>query len=348
MDMTRMILKNPRLAKYLPAFLASYEDILGRYFKNETVLSMMGYQSLYFGLPPALVPGAYAMLPYTEHTGIYYPEGGMIAVPLALQRCGERLGMKVKVNTAVDKVLIRGRRAVGVRLEDGSEISARLVVSNINAKTLYLKMVGEEHLPPMVAAGVKSYQNSLACAMIYLGLNYEPPLEAHHSTVAISPKKLNRYWWEHQEKGVLPTNSFGLICWSTHSDPSLAPKGKHVLNIIPEGFYHLKNTNWDAEKPQFIERVLGNFDKIIPGLEDHIEVMDMATPLDYERQLRLPEGAIYCLRQDLPHENVFRPAARSKAIDGLYLTGASTNPGGGVPSVIASGVIAANLIDRYN
>ena len=76
------------------------------------------------------------------------------------------------------------------------------------------------------------------------------------------------------------------------------------------------------------------------------KVLDCATPLDFERRLLLPEGAIYALQQDLPAQAMFRPSAKSKSIQGPYLTGSSTHPGGGVPSVIGSGVTAAKLIEQ--
>ncbi len=74
---------------------------------------------------------------------------------------------------------------------------------------------------------------------------------------------------------------------------------------------------------------------------------DCVTPLDFERKLLLPEGAIYSFQQDLPAQAVFRPSAKSKVISGLYLAGSSTHPGGGVPTTIASGMIASNLISKY-
>jgi phytoene desaturase len=347
-DMAYLVKKNPRFLKFLPVFLSSYQDILEKYFKNQTVLATMGYQSLYFGFPPALVPGPYAMVPYTEHVGIYYPRGGMIKIPEALKRCGERDGMEVRLNSRVSKVLVRNQRVCGVVLADGTEISCKIVVSDINAKTLYLGMIGADYLPGMVVKGLKSYAYSKAVPMMYVGLDYTPPLEAHHSIIAITPDEVNTYWWENVEKGVLPQEMFGLICWPSQTDPSLAPAGKHVLNIIPEGFYHLEGMNWDDEKPRFIERTIDQLSaRAIPGLKDHITTIDCATPLDYERRLLLPEGAIYCLQQDLTAQAVFRPAARSKSIAGLYLAGASTHPGGGVPTTIASGMIASRLIERY-
>lgn len=347
-DMLKLVKKDPRFLKFLPVFLSSYQDVLKRFFKSEKVLQTMAYQSLYFGLPPAIVPGPYAMVPYTEHVGVYYPRGGMIKIPAAFQRLGEKYGMELRLNSRVAKVMVKGGRIQGVRLADGSEITSKVVVANINARTLYLDMIGEEYLTPLAARGIKSYRYSKAVPMIYVGLDAAPALEAHHSVIAVSPDEVNRYWWQHVERGRLPDETFGLICWPTFSDPSLAPKNCHVLNLIPEGFYRLSGSNWDAEKPRFIEKSLDDLSKrAIPGLKEHVKIVECTTPLDYERRLLLPEGAIYALQQDLPAMAVFRPSAKSKMVDGLYLSGATTHPGGGVPTTIASGVIASRLIERY-
>ena len=85
----------------------------------------------------------------------------------------------------------------------------------------------------------------------------------------------------------------------------------------------------------------------MPDLADHVITADMATPLDYERRLGLPDGAIYGLQQDITAQAVFRPASKSKCIEGLYLAGASTHPGGGVPTTIGSGIIASELIAKH-
>jgi phytoene desaturase len=346
-DMANLVKKNPRFLKFLPVFLSSYQDILEKYFKNEKVLKTMAYQALYFGLPPSLVPGPYAMVPYSEHVGVYYPRGGMIRIPEALQRVGEHLGMELHKKTCVSRILLADGRAIGVQLADGTEITADVVVSDINAKTLYLDLIGEENLPAPVVRGIKSYNLSISVPMIYLGLDASPELEAHHSVIAVSPEDVNRYYYDQILPGHLNEENFGLICWPTHTDKSLAPKGKHVLNLIPQGFYHLEDTDWDTEKPRFIERTIESLSKTaIPGLKEHVVVAECASPLDFERQLLLPEGAIYCLQQDLAAQAVFRPATRSKSIEGLYLVGSSTHPGGGVPSVIASGYIAAGIIEK--
>jgi len=232
-----------------------------------------------------------------------------------------------------------------VEKSDGSILTAPEADANVNARTLYLDLIGEEKLPPMVRSGVKSFQPSLTAPMVFLGLDYRPPLDAHHTIIPLSVKEMNDAWWNHYNFDKIPPQQFGLICWPTHTDPSLAPEGHHVLNLILMGPYHLEGTTWDEEKPRFIQNTIDFLSKFcLPGLKEHVKVADMCTPLDYERRLLLPNGAIYGLQEDLTAQAVFRPAGKSKSFTGLYLTGASTHPGGGVPTSMASGWIAAKSI----
>ena len=144
----------------------------------------------------------------------------------------------------------------GVQLTDGTVITANIVVSDINAKTLYLKMIGEEHMLPMAAKGMKSYNYSISVPMVYVGLDYEPPLDAHHSIIAQSPEDVNRQYFDYIKAGKLAQKTSALFAGPLIQIRTLAPKEKHILNIIPEGGYYLKDTTWDEEKPAFIERTI--------------------------------------------------------------------------------------------
>jgi phytoene desaturase len=348
-DMFKMFVDTPKMLQYPSLFTGSYQAALKKFFKDPRIMESISFQAFYAGLPPELLPGLFAVIPYSEHEGIYYSKGGMIAIPAAMQRVGEKLGMTVKLNTLVKKVLIKDRRATGVKLADGTEITANIIVSDINAKKLYLELIGEELLSGMVRTGVKSYECSMSTPTIYLGVDYTPPLESHHTLATIPVEEMNNYWWDEYEQGRYPDKQWGIISWTTHSDPGLAPAGHNVIILtLAPGAYKLEGTTWDKEKRGLMERIIKYYSKTyVPGLEEHIKVAEFSTPVDYERRLLTPEGAIYALRQDVPHSTVFRPAAKSKSFKGLYLVGASTHPGGGVPVVTASAMNAADLIAKY-
>ncbi len=347
-DFMNAFKKIPVLSKFNKFFFMTYNDVLNKYFKNPKVKQSMAYQSFYCGHSPEQAVGLFAIIPYMEHKGIYYPKGGMIKIPQALQRLGEQAGMEVRVNAEVAQVMVdENRRASGVVLKNGEKISAKVVISNINARKLYLDLVGEEHLSSTVRRGIKSYHLSKSTPYICLGVDYDPPLDAHHTLVTRDVDEINTFWWEKYRKGYLPTpqEQFGLICCPTKTDPSIAPKGHHIVALDFQGPSKLAGQSWDDVRQEFSEQLVEYLsEKIIPGLKDHVKNMTISTPLDFERRLKNPGGAFYCFQQDLSAQTVFRPASKSKSIKGLYLTGASTHPGGGVPTVMASGAIAANQI----
>lgn len=343
-ELVGVLRKRPALVKYLPTFFTSYQAVLGRYFSDRTQQAL-AFQALTLGLPPALLPGIYSFLPYGELRSPHYPRGGMIQIPRTLQRLGERHGMRVQLGARVTKVLVERRRAIGVQLADGTEIRSDVVVSNINAKTLYQNLIGYEHLPWLVHRGVRSYRYDNACPMVYLGVDYVPPLTAHHTFIAPTLPEING-WWRGRAQRPIPQQQFGMIDWPTFSDPALAPEGKHVLSVTVVGTY--QGVDWDRHKTRFVDDVVTYLSReLVPGLADHVTVAACATPIDFERRIGLAEGGLHGITQDAAHTTVFRPSNKSKSIDGLYLAGSSTHPGGGVPTVIASGAIAANLIERH-
>jgi phytoene desaturase len=250
----------------------------------------------------------------------------MVAIPAAFHRVGEKLGMTTRFNTLVKKVMVKDRRAIGVVLADGSEITSDLVISDINAKTLYLNLIGEEHLSSMVRTGVKSYEYSMSTPTIYLGVDYDPPLESHHTLATIPMEEMNKYWWDEYEQGHYPAQQWGIISCTTRSDPGLAPKGHNIIILtMGPGPYKLDGTTWEAEKKGLMQKIIRYYsEKYIPGLEEHVRVAEFSTPADFEKRLLSPR-ADYALRQDVPTPICFRPALESKSIKAL--SGASTTGG---------------------
>jgi len=167
-DLLRILRRRPRMVRYLPSFLTSYQALLARHF-TDRAQQCFAFQALTMGLPPELLPGIYAFLPYGQLQGPWYPRGGMIRIPKALQRVGERHGMTLQLRTPVRKVLVERQRAIGVVLADGTEVRSDVVVSILNAKTLYQQLIGADHLPGIVRRGVRSYRYDNALPVVFLG-----------------------------------------------------------------------------------------------------------------------------------------------------------------------------------
>ena len=250
----------------------------------------------------------------------------------------------------MSRIIVENGRAAGVETADGERIDAKVVLSNASAIPTYLDLVGRQHLPERFARAVEGYTISIPAPMVYFGLSQKPDTIRCHFTVMVPPpEQLNAYWDEYYGGGLMPPIEdlpHGLICPSV-TDPELAPRGKFSLGLLSSGPYNLKHTTWDELKPGFIEEAVTYLDRrLLPGFSSTIQDRDMRTPLDFERELLLPEGAIYGLEMSVPNLGPFRPSWRSPVIRDLDLAGASTNPGGGVPLVMLSGINASACIAR--
>jgi len=347
-DMFGMFIKQPKLLKYRSLFSTSYQMVMDNYFKHPVIREILSFQGTFMGMPPALVPGVFSILPWNEHNDFYYSKGGLIAIPEAILRVSKKAGMEFRTEALVKKVIVKNKRACGVILSDGTEITAKVVVSDISAKALYTDLIGLEHLGPIARRGVKSLKNSPSALMFFLGLDAAPPLKSHHTILTATPEEFDLFFDQMLIEKRLPDRQAGLISWKTYSDPGLAPKGHHAIVMTLFGNYHLAGTDWDRIKDQLTEEYVDYFTRrYLPGMKDHVKVAMLGTPRDFERDLLAPEGGIYLLPNDMGHSAVFRPSAKSKGIEGLYLVGASTHPGGGVPTVICSAIIADELIKKH-
>lgn len=346
-DAIKVAFKTPAILNFASAFARSHQGVIRSFYKNPTMLQSAAFQSFFAGAPPELGSGIFGYIALSEHLGIYYPEGGMIALPNGIMEAGKKFGLEVEVNKKVDKILMEGDTATGVRLADGTEITARAVVSNINAKVTYLKLIGVDNLPAWAVKGISSYRQSMPCPMVYASLDKRPELEAHHTIVTSSLDRMNDIWNHYFLKGIIPEHAMSLVCWPTEADPSLAPPGKHIINFLcnaPAPYAPLGD-NWDNIKEWYKELAVTGLEKyVLPDVRDHIEYLEVSTPLDFERRLLHPEGGIYGLFSDITSLAMFRPRSRSKAVKNLYLSGSSAHLGGGIPTTVASGVVTGKYL----
>jgi len=345
---------NLKILKAIPAILGviftNQEKVNKKYFKDKKTLTIVSFENLFAGIPSNRINGIFAVMSYLAHEGYWYPEGGMGAIPEALARIARSNGTEIKMKSLVKKIIVENKRAVGVILEDGEQIPARVVISNASAIPTYLDLVGRENLPVRFAKAIEGYTLSIPAPMVYFGLKDKPPEVRCHFTVMVPPpEQLNAYWDEYYAEGLLPPiadTPHGLIAPSM-TFPDMAPPEKFSLGLLAAGPYRLKYHSWDDIKPAFIEESLAHLARTFsPKITSLVEAKDMRTPVDFERELLLPEGSIYGLEMSIPNMGPFRPSWRSPVIKNLYLTGASTNPGGGVPLVMLSGINASACLIR--
>jgi len=252
---------------------------------------------------------------------IFY-KGGALNFAKSLRKVIEKHGGKVLLKHKVDEILVENGEVRGVRVGE-KVFKSRIIVANINAKTTFLELVGEDKLSREFIEYIKSLKMSPSCFMVFLGVDMD--LSTYPTIIQNLDEK------------------YGIII-NSNADPTLAPEGKASLTILTLANYRdfpNKGTKEYLEKKKaFVNKLIKKAERIIPGLSKHIIVIDAATPKTFEEYTFMPEGAIYAFDQSIDTK---RPYFKTPIKD-LYLASASTFPGGGIEAVVISGIICANDI----
>jgi phytoene desaturase len=338
--------RSPSLAVDRSTILDSFETTLRSFFRSESILGALSHGSYSVGLPPALAPGYAAFLSYSEHQGSYYPRGGMKAIPEAMARAFEEDGGEIHLRSAVTEVLTEAGRAIGVRLADGREARCGVVVSDINAKVVYGRMLPRAAVPRWARLALRSLALSQSSCMLMLGIEGDEGFGAHNTLFSCGLEAMNRIWFEDYERGRPSRGGYLLASMPSKTDTSLAPAGHHVVHLHTLAPYALASgSTWDdirgAESDRMLDFLHHDF-----GVEvrDRIRYARLSTPLDLERDVGLYRGALYGIENGLLSTAMFRPRMRSPIVKGLYLAGSSVHLGGGIPVCIGSGMIVADLV----
>ncbi len=271
------------------------------------------------------------------------PKGGMGAVSQALARAATAAGATIRTAAPVARIAVREDRAAGVVLESGEELAAGTVISNADAKTTFLKLLGPEYLDTGFVRRVDHFRSRGVTAKLHLAVDRLPAFGGASPRalggrllVAPSADYVERAW-NHSKYLEWSAQPALEITLPTVHDPALAPAGRHVLSAIVQYAPFAPEGGWQAQKPLFLEAVLGVLEAHAPGLRDSILAAELSTPADLEREFRMSGGHWH--HGDLAFDQFYmvRPvpgaAQHSTPLAGLYLCGASCHPGGGVMGI---------------
>lgn len=284
--------------------------------------------------------------------------GGMGSITQALAASGRNHGVEIRTSAPVAHISVRDGRARGVVLEDGTELRARIVLSNADPKRTFLKMIDPNDLPEDFLFSVRAIKMQGPCAKVNMILAEEPrftgtspqatALERTFYTLVPSLEFAERCY-DIAKFGDIPEELWVDCVVSSNADDSLAPPGRHVLSCFVQYVpYHLREGNWDEKRELLGDRVVKKIAEYAPNIAASIIARQVLTPLDLERTYGLTEGNIF--HGDLRLEQLFfmRPvpgwSQYRTPIAGLYLCGAGAHPGGGVTG--APGRNAAHQVLR--
>src|SRR5271157_5130513 len=332
-------------------FTQSAAEFLDEWFESEQVKVTLATDGVIGANGGPRSPGtAYILLHHcmggvAGHRGLWgFVRGGMGAVAEAMAASARAAGATIRTNAPVAKVLVRGGRAYGVVLENGEEIEARAVASNLDPKLTFLRLLDERDLDPDFLAAIRHYRTEGTSCKINLALNGLPEFTAfpgapgphHRATMHICPSMdyVERAW-DDAKYGRPSERPLLELTLPTMYDPSLAPNGKHICGIFLQyAPYTLSEHTWDQLREPFADRAISLIEEYAPNIRSIIEHREILTPLDLERRFGLTGGHIFHGEMSLDQMFAMRPVAGCARyrtpVRGLFLCGAGTHPGGGV------------------
>ena len=185
----------PAMPTNLKMGLRNLDKCVREYFTDPYIQLMFGWENMYVGLPAHRCTALFSMITYMGRMGYYYPKGGMIAIPLALKRIAEDFGAEVRLNSEVERILIRDGKARGVRFAGGDTLTANAVISNTHSRVTYLNLVGEDNLPAWATRTVRRQPCSIPAPIFHMGLKEKmDSVKAHMSLVATPRRQFDGIW----------------------------------------------------------------------------------------------------------------------------------------------------------
>jgi phytoene desaturase len=321
--------------------LRRLDPLVRRFVTDDRLRRIFSFQAMYAGLAPQEALGIYAVIAYMDCVrGVYFPRGGMHALPAALAAAAADHGVDIRYGTDVSRIEVQGGRATGVVTSDGDRLRADVVVVNADLPMAYRTLLAPEHTPRRV----KHLSYSPSCALLHVGSARKYPELLHH-TIDFG-RAWRRTFDEIIHRGHVMSDPSLLISNPTATDPTLAPAGKQTYYAL----FPTPNTitgrhiDWAVEGPRYRDHMLQTLEaRGLAGFGDAIEVEHLVTPADWQRQ-GLAAGAPFSASHKISQTGPFRQPTLSRQIDNLVFCGANTQPGVGVPMVMISGRLAAERI----
>ena len=341
-SMGRFIPTILRLKAFLPVTM-----FVNRYFRDFRHRFIYSFHPLFVGGNPFNTPSIYLMIPFLEREGgVWFSRGGMYSLVEALGRLLVELGGRIETGREVREITVKDGRATGVLTDDGP-LEADLVVSNADPGHTYGTLVAPRHRKRWSDAKLARTEWSMSCFLLYIGTRRQYPQLRHHTLILAE-----RYKGLLQDifgNKILPEDFSMYLHAPTRTDPSMAPPGGESMYVLIPVANQASGIDWSEITDEFTDRVLDFLeDWGLEDLRESIEVLHAFTPDDFATDMNATLGNAFAIEPRLTQTAWFRPQNRSEDVKGLYLVGAGTHPGAGVPGVLLSaettyGCMAADL-----
>jgi phytoene desaturase len=337
------------MARVLPALLRlqghrTVHGLASRYVHDERLRTVLTFQSLLVGGNPFATTSVYCLIAFLERRwGVHYALGGTGQLVKGLVRLIEGQGNRVRCRAPVARIRVERGRATGVRLADGETLRADVVVSNADSATTYRELVAPEHRRRWTDRRIERSRYSMSLFVWYFGTRRRYPEVAHH-TIALGPRYrglLDDIFTHHH----LADDFSIYLHRPTATDPSMAPEDCEAFYALAPVPHLASGTDWAQMAEPFRQRVQARLEAtLLPELSRNVVTSRVMTPLDFQDRLGSFRGAAFGLEPVLTQSAWFRPHNRSEEVDGLYLVGAGTHPGAGLPGVLSSARVLDTVV----
>ncbi|MDD9891673.1 MAG: phytoene desaturase family protein [Gammaproteobacteria bacterium] len=312
------------------------------YLQDPKLRQAFSIQPLLVGGNPFDTTSIYGLIHFLERRwGIHFAMGGTGALVDAYRRLMEELGIVIRLNTTVEEILVEGNRACGVLLEGGEKISGDLIISNVDPKHLYSNMLDHSKQSWIVRRKTQQHALSMGLFVLFFGTDKEYPEIAHH-TIWLG-KRYRELLDEIFHGSTLPKDFSLYLHRPTATDSSFAPEGCDSFYVLAPVPNLRADIDWDTQGPILRKRIIETLSQqMLPGLEQHLVTDFYMTPEDFANDYLSVGGAGFSVTPLFTQSAWFRYHNKAEGPDNLYLVGAGTHPGAGLPGVVSS----AKVIDR--
>lgn len=315
-----------------------WDTMVKRHISDPRLRRVFTFQSLYAGVAPKQALAVYAVIAYMDTVaGVFFPRGGVRALPDALAAAAADAGVRFRYGAAVTALDRSGDRITAVHTTQGERIACDAAVLTTELPQTY-QLLGRQ---PRRLLGLRAAPSAV---VLHVGCRAAPaPAPAHHTILFGSA--WDQTFTDIINDGRLMTDPSLLVTRPTAGDPSLAPDGRDLLYVLaPAPNLSRGSVDWSATGDNYADGLLDIVqDRLLPGLREDAELLHVDTPADWARQ-GMVAGTPFALAHTFAQTGPFRPANTVRGIENAVLAGSSTVPGVGVPTTLISGRLAADRI----
>ncbi len=325
--------------------LAQLYGQVGSFFESDKLRKAFSFHSMFLGLSPFDAPAMYSLITYADLAlGMWYPRGGIYSIIEDFLRIAHEMGVQIRTNTPVEKIVVENGKVTGVQLESGEVVKADLVVSNADLPYTYKHLIDGEVRHDYPDKRLDKMEYSCSGYLLYLGVDrtFE---DVRHQALYFSDDYRANLKAIFNDK-VLPKDPSFHMNIPTVTDPSLAPDGHSVIYLLAPMPNLEANIDWQKTAPLVREQLLNQVEKVLgTDVRRHIVFEREFTPIDFQNNINAVHGTAFgSLAQSFFQSSYFRPHNKARDIEGLYFVGQGTYPGIGMPMVLISAKLVTERI----